>query len=304
MISQAVKDSLNRFLPEDKIKTEEIMSRHTTFRVGGPADCLVTPSNEDELGGIIRYLNKVEIPYFVVGNGSNLLVSDKGYKGIIIKIGDEMGQVTVEGNRIHAGGGASLARVARAALDAGLTGLEFAAGIPGTVGGALIMNAGAYDGEMKMVVEDVTVIDAEGNALALDNETMEFGYRTSALKNSKFVATGCTFLLEKGDPEAIKAKMDDFAQRRRDKQPLEFPSAGSTFKRPEGHFAGKLIQDAGLAGFTVGGAQVSEKHCGFVINKGDATAKDIKILIEFVQDKVKDTFGVDLEPEVIMLGEF
>lgn len=304
MISQAVKDSLNRFLPEDQIKTQEMMSRHTTFKVGGPADCLVSPSDEKQLGGIIRYLNKVEIPYFVVGNGSNLLVSDAGYRGVIIKIGDDMAQVTVDGDRIHAGSGASLARVARAALDAGLTGLEFAAGIPGTVGGALIMNAGAYDGEMKMVVEEVTVIDVEGNLLALDNSTMEFGYRTSALKNQKFVATGCTFLLKKGNPEEIKAKMDDFAQRRREKQPLEFPSAGSTFKRPEGHFAGKLIQDAGLAGFSVGGAQVSEKHCGFVINKGDATAKDIKVLIGFVQDKVKDTFGVDLEPEVIMLGEF
>ena len=304
MISQAVKDSLNRFLPEDQIKTQEMMSRHTTFKVGGPADCLVSPSDEKQLGGIIRYLNKVEIPYFVVGNGSNLLVSDAGYRGVIIKIGDDMAQVTVDGDRIHVGSGASLARVARAALDAGLTGLEFAAGIPGTVGGALIMNAGAYDGEMKMVVEEVTVIDVEGNVLALDNSTMEFGYRTSALKNQKFVATGCTFLLKKGNPEEIKAKMDDFAQRRREKQPLEFPSAGSTFKRPEGHFAGKLIQDAGLAGFSVGGAQVSEKHCGFVINKGDATAKDIKVLIGFVQDKVKDTFGVDLEPEVIMLGEF
>ena len=301
MISQAVKDSLNRFLPEDQIKTQEMMSRHTTFKVGGPADCLVSPSDEKQLGGIIRYLNKVEIPYFVVGN---LLVSDAGYRGVIIKIGDDMAQVTVDGDRIHVGSGASLARVARAALDAGLTGLEFAAGIPGTVGGALIMNAGAYDGEMKMVVEEVTVIDVEGNLLALDNSTMEFGYRTSALKNQKFVATGCTFLLKKGNPEKIKAKMDDFAQRRREKQPLEFPSAGSTFKRPEGHFAGKLIQDAGLAGFSVGGAQVSEKHCGFVINKGDATAKDIKVLIGFVQDKVKDTFGVDLEPEVIMLGEF
>lgn len=304
MISQAVKDSLTRFLPEDQIKTQEMMSRHTTFKVGGPADCLVSPSDEKQLGGIIRYLNKVEIPYFVVGNGSNLLVSDAGYRGVIIKIGDDMAQVTVDGDRIHVGSGASLARVARAALDAGLTGLEFAAGIPGTVGGALIMNAGAYDGEMKMVVEEVTVIDVEGNLLALDNSTMEFGYRTSALKNQKFVATGCTFLLKKGNPEEIKAKMDDFAQRRREKQPLEFPSAGSTFKRPEGHFAGKLIQDAGLAGFSVGGAQVSEKHCGFVINKGDATAKDIKVLIGFVQDKVKDTFGVDLEPEVIMLGEF
>lgn len=304
MISQAVKDSLNRFIPEDKILMQELMSRHTTFKVGGPADCLVCPQNEQQLGSIINYLNKVEIPYFVIGNGSNLLVSDAGYRGVIVKIGEDMGQILVEGNRIHAGSGAGLAKVARAALDAGLTGLEFAAGIPGTVGGALIMNAGAYDGEMKMVVEEVTVVDATGNLLNLDNATMEFGYRTSALKNQKFVATGCTFLLEKGDPVQIKAKMDDFGQRRRDKQPLEFPSAGSTFKRPEGHFAGKLIQDAGLAGFTIGGAQVSEKHCGFVINKGDATAKDIKILIGFVQDKVKDIFGVDLEPEVILLGEF
>ena len=304
MISQAVIDSLNRFVPQDKIKTQELMSRHTTFKVGGPADCLVSPSDAEQLAGVLKYLNKVEIPYFVIGNGSNLLVSDAGYRGVIIKVGEEMSRVTVEGNRIHAGSGASLAMVARAALDAGLTGLEFAAGIPGTVGGALIMNAGAYDGEMKMVVEEVTVVDAEGTLLTIDNATMEFGYRTSALKNQKFVATGCTFLLEKGDPEQIKAKMDDFGQRRREKQPLEFPSAGSTFKRPEGHFAGKLIQDAGLAGFTVGGAQVSEKHCGFVINTGDATAKDIRILIGFVQDKVKETFGVDLEPEVILLGEF
>lgn len=304
MISQAVKDSLNRFVPEDKIMMQELMSRHTTFKVGGPADCLVCPQNAEQLGGIIHYLNKVEIPYFVVGNGSNLLVSDAGYRGVIIKIGDDMAQIAVEGNRIHAGSGASLAKVARAALDAGLTGLEFAAGIPGTVGGALIMNAGAYDGEMKMVVEGVTAVDASGEPLTLDNATMEFGYRTSALKNQKFVATGCTFLLEKGDPAQIKAKMDDFGQRRRDKQPLEFPSAGSTFKRPEGHFAGKLIQDAGLAGFSVGGAQVSEKHCGFVINTGGATAKDIKILIGFIQDKVKATFGVELEPEVVMLGEF
>ncbi|MBQ9123110.1 MAG: UDP-N-acetylmuramate dehydrogenase [Lachnospiraceae bacterium] len=304
MISQAVKDSLNRFVPEDKIKMQEPMSRHTTFRVGGPADCLVCPENADQLGQIIHYLNKVEIPYFVLGNGSNLLVSDAGYRGVVIKLGEEMSGVSVEGNRITAGAGSTLTKVARVALEHGLTGLEFAAGIPGTVGGALIMNAGAYDGEMKQVVETAMVVDAEGNQLELDNATMEFGYRTSALKNQKFVTTQCTFLLQEGEKEQIKAKMDDFAARRREKQPLEYPSAGSTFKRPEGHFAGKLIQDAGLAGFSVGGAQVSTKHCGFVINTGEATAKDIKILIEFVQDKVRDTFGVWLEPEVILLGEF
>lgn len=304
MISQAVRDSLNRFVPEDKIKMQEPMSRHTTFKVGGPADCLVCPENADQLGGILNYLNKVGIPYFVLGNGSNLLVADAGYRGVVIKVGEDMSQVKVEGKRIVAGSGATLAKVARTAMDHGLTGLEFAAGIPGTVGGGLIMNAGAYDGEMKQVVETVNVVDTEGAQLTLDNATMEFGYRTSALKNQKFVATQCTFLLEEGDKEQIKAKMDDFASRRREKQPLEFPSAGSTFKRPEGYFAGKLIQDAGLAGFGVGGAQVSTKHCGFVINTGDATAKDIKILIGFIQDKVRDTFGVELEPEVILLGEF
>ncbi len=304
MISQAVKDSLNRFVPEDYIKIQEPMSRHTTFKVGGPADCLVCPQNVEQLKGVLNYLTKVEIPYFVVGNGSNLLVSDAGYRGVIVKVGEALSQVRVEGNCMVAGAGASLAKVARTAWEHGLTGLEFAAGIPGTVGGALIMNAGAYDGEMKMVVSQVTVVDPYGSEMILDNETMEFGYRTSALKSQKFVATECVFSLEPGDPRQIKAKMDDFAGRRRDKQPLEYPSAGSTFKRPEGYFAGKLIQDAGLGGMQVGGAQVSTKHCGFVINTGDATAKDIKILIEFIQDKVKDTFGVDLEPEVIRLGEF
>lgn len=304
MISQAVKDSLNRFVPEDYIKMQEPMSRHTTFKVGGPADCLVCPQDTEQLKGVLNYLTKVEIPYFVVGNGSNLLVSDAGYRGVIVKVGEAMSQVRVEGNNIIAGAGASLAKVARTALEHGLTGLEFAAGIPGTVGGALIMNAGAYDGEMKMVVSRVTVVDQHGVEMSLDNATMEFGYRSSALKNQKFVATECEFNLEPGDKEQMKAKMDDFAARRRDKQPLEYPSAGSTFKRPEGHFAGKLIQDAGLAGMQVGGAQVSTKHCGFVINTGEATAKDIHILIGFIQDKVKDTFGVDLEPEVIRLGEF
>ncbi len=304
MISQSVKEALQRFVPAENIKYDEYLKYHTTFRVGGKADALVLVESDEQLKGLLRYLPKVEIPYYILGNGSNLLVSDKGYRGIIIKLADSFSRVVVVGNRIVAQAGVSLAKVARTAMEHGLTGLEFAAGIPGTVGGGVIMNAGAYDGEMKMVVDTVTVLDGEGEEFTLDNATMEFGYRTSVIKNQKFVVTECTFLLQPGVKEEIKAKMDDFARRRREKQPLEFPSAGSTFKRPAGHFAGKLIMDAGLRGFSVGGAQVSEKHCGFVINTGDATAADIKTLMREVQGEVYRQFSVKLEPEVIMLGEF
>ncbi len=304
MISQSVKEALQRFVPTENIKYCEMLKNHTTFRVGGEADALIIAENEEQLKGVLGYLPKVDIPYFVIGNGSNLLVGDKGYKGIIIKLAENMSEVTVVGNRVIAQAGASLAKVARVAMEHSLKGLEFAAGIPGTVGGGVIMNAGAYDGEMKNVVDSVTVIDNAGELLILNNATMEFGYRTSVLKNQKFVVTECTFLLQPGDKEEIKAKMDDFGARRREKQPLEYPSAGSTFKRPEGHFAGKLIMDAGLAGFSIGGARVSEKHCGFVINTGDATAEDIKCLIEKVQEEVYRQFSVRLEPEVIMMGEF
>lgn len=304
MISQSVKEALQRFVPIENIKVEELLKNHTTFRVGGPADCMVIIQNAQQLQSVLKYLHKIELPYYVMGNGSNLLVGDKGYRGVIIKLEDGMSEVTVVGNRVIAQAGASLAKVARVAMENGLTGFEFAAGIPGTVGGGVIMNAGAYDGEMKMVVDTVTVVNPEGETMTLSNSTMEFGYRTSAIKNQKFVVTECTFLLQPGNKEEIKAKMDDLAARRREKQPLEFPSAGSTFKRPEGHFAGKLIMDAGLRGFSVGGAQVSEKHCGFVINKGEATAADIKTLMEQVQEEVYRQFSVRLEPEVIMLGEF
>lgn len=304
MISQSVKEALQRFVPTENIKYCEMLKNHTTFRVGGEADALIIVESTEQLQGLLRYLPKVEIPYYIIGNGSNLLVGDKGYKGIIIKLAESMSEVTVEGNRVTAQAGASLAKVARTAMEHGLTGMEFAAGIPGTVGGGVIMNAGAYDGEMKMVVDTVTVINNDGEKLTLNNSTMEFGYRTSVLKNQKFVVVECTFLLQPGDKEEIKAKMDDFGARRREKQPLEYPSAGSTFKRPAGHFAGKLIMDAGLAGVSVGGARVSEKHCGFVINTGDATAEDIKGLIEKVQQEVYHQFSVRLEPEVIMLGEF
>ncbi len=304
MISQAVREALQRFVPSENIKYDEMLKNHTTFRVGGPADCVVYVQDEGQLQGVINYLQKVQLPYFVLGNGSNLLVGDQGYPGIVLKLAEEMSNVTVTGRRIHAQAGATLSKVARVALEHGLTGMEFAAGIPGTVGGGVIMNAGAYDGEMKMVVEYVEVVDREGDQLKLNNATMEFGYRTSVLKNQDFVVTGCTFLLQEGSKDEIKAKMEDFASRRREKQPLEYPSAGSTFKRPVGHFAGKLIMDAGLAGLQVGGARVSEKHCGFVINTGAATAADIRELMEQVQEEVYRQFSVKLEPEIIFLGEF
>lgn len=304
MISQAVKEVLQKFVPLENILYGEPLKKHTTFRVGGEADCLVQIADGRQLADVLSYLTKVEIPYFVIGNGSNLLVGDKGYEGIILQLSDKINNITVNGNYISAQAGASMAKVARTAAEHGLTGLEFAAGIPGTVGGGVVMNAGAYDGEMKMVVETVTVLDREGNELVLDNDTMEFGYRTSVIKNHPFVVTECRFLLKPGNKEEIMAKMEDFQNRRHTKQPLEYPSAGSTFKRPEGYFAGKLIMDAGLSGFTIGGAQVSEKHNGFIINTGDATAADIRALIAYVQDEVYRQFNVRLEPEVIFLGEF
>lgn len=304
MISQAVKEALQKFVPADSILFNEPLKKHTTFRVGGEADCVVKIENAGQLSDVLHYLSVVEIPFFIMGNGSNLLVSDKGYRGVVLQILEKMNAIRVVGNRIYAQAGAYLSQVAKAACEHGLTGLEFAAGIPGTVGGGVVMNAGAYDGEMKNVVEEVTVFGKGGNEFKLDNETMEFGYRTSAIKDQPFIVTECCFLLKSGDKDAIKAKMADFQQRRKDKQPLEYPSAGSTFKRPEGYFAGKLIMDAGLAGASVGGARVSEKHCGFVINTGDATAADIKNLIAYIQEEVEKQFSVKLEPEVIFLGEF
>lgn len=304
MISQAVKEALQRFVPVENILYKEPLNKYTTFRVGGEADCMVEISDAGQLSSVLQYLSKVEIPYFVMGNGSNLLVGDKGYRGIVLHLSGKIAAIRVEGNRIYAQAGAYLSQVSRMAAEHGLTGLEFAAGIPGTVGGGVVMNAGAYDGEMKQVVGEVTVMDRQGDSLTLDNETMEFGYRTSAIRKHPFIVTECCFLLKQGDKTAIMEKMADFQKRRKEKQPLEFPSAGSTFKRPEGHFAGKLIMDAGLAGCKIGGAQVSEKHCGFVINTGNATAADIRGLITHIQEEVYRQFSVRLEPEVIFLGDF
>lgn len=304
MISSAFVQALKNYIPEKNIHIEEMMSAHTTFRVGGMVDCLVEPENVEQLQNLQEYLEKKGIPMFILGNGSNLLVSDDGFRGVVIKIGNQMSKITVDGEKITAQAGATMAQIARAAWEHGLTGLEFAAGIPGTVGGGIVMNAGAYGGEMKHVVEQVTVLTADGAMVTFDNPSMQFGYRTSILKFEPHIVTEVVFVLKKGDKDEIKAQMDDLAAKRRDKQPLEFPSAGSTFKRPEGHFAGELIMNAGLRGYQIGGARVSDKHCGFLINAGGATASDVWALMEYVREKVKEQFGVELEPEVLTLGYF
>ncbi len=301
MISEAIIRSLASLVGEENVLVSEPMKNHTTFRIGGEADAIVRICDTQRLAIVLRYLNQVEIPYYVLGNGSNLLVSDKGYRGVILEIADKMNEVRVEGSCLVCQAGALLSKVARTAYENGLSGLEFAAGIPGTIGGGVVMNAGAYGGELKHVVTQVTVMDRNGEELIFCNEAMEFGYRTSLIKKYPYIVTEVKLQLAEGDKSLIREKMDDLASRRREKQPLEYPSAGSTFKRPEGHFAGALIQDAGLKGYTVGGAQVSEKHSGFVINKGDATAEDVRNLMAHVQKIVKEKFDVTLEPEVIYL---
>ena len=297
-------DYIENIIPKERILFKESMSRHTTFRVGGAAECMLLIEKEEELLKIVPYLNKIEQDYFILGNGSNLLVGDKGYRGIVIKLGEGMNRIAIENNRIHVQAGALLSQTAAAAKDAGLSGMEFASGIPGSVGGGIVMNAGAYDGEMKQITESVRVMDKEGKILILDNDTMEFGYRTSTIKNRPFIVLEVVLRLQEGQKEDIQAKMDELMEKRRSKQPLNYPSAGSTFKRPEGYFAGKLIMDAGMRGYRIGGAQVSDKHCGFIVNAGKATAADIKEVIEEVQERVKERFGVILEPEVIFLGDF
>lgn len=291
-------------VPAECVLQNESMAKHTTFRVGGEADFFVEIGSAEELSNIIKYLKQTDHQYFILGNGSNLLVGDKGYEGVILHLGERFSDVSVDGRSITAKAGALLSVVAKTAAKENLSGMEFASGIPGTIGGAVVMNAGAYDGEMKQIITEVTVMDENGEIMTLDNETMEFGYRTSIIKNRPFIVLSAKMTLEEGDAETIRAKMDDFAERRRSKQPLEFPSAGSTFKRPEGYFAGKLIMEAGLRGYRIGGAQVAEKHCGFVINMGNATAADISELMEEVTERVEKQFSVTLEPEVIRLGNF
>lgn len=297
-------EALVKVLDEDQIKPEEPMKNHVTFRVGGPADFFVTPKNYEELSWVLKCCAKYEMPCYIMGNGSNLLVSDQGYRGVVIQLFRQLNDIQCEGNVIRAQAGALLSAVANRALEEKLTGFEFAAGIPGTLGGACVMNAGAYGGEMKDVLKSVTVLTREGERITLQKNELELGYRTSIIAKMDYIVLEAEIELKAGASEEIKAVMDDLKERRTTKQPLEYPSAGSTFKRPEGYFAGKLIQESGLQGFQVGGAQVSEKHCGFVINKDQATAADIAELIRQVQDRVEEKFGVRLETEVKRLGEF
>ena len=288
-------------LPQNIIFENEIMKNYTTFRIGGKADVIVKPTSYEEVSTAVKLCKENNIPYYILGNGSNLLVADEGYRGVIIQIYNGLDEVIVEGNKITAQAGALLSKIATKAMENSLTGLEFAHGIPGTLGGAVVMNAGAYDGEMKNVLVTCDVLDEEGNIVTLTNEQLELGYRTSIIQKKNYIVLGATMQLEKGNQEEIKAYMKDLMKRRRDKQPLDKPSAGSTFKRPVGYFAGKLIMDSNLRGYQVGGAMVSEKHCGFVVNADGATCKDVETLIKHVQEVVKEKFQVELEAEVKIL---
>ena len=303
-MDQKIIERFSNLLGNEKVRINEPMNRHTTFRFGGPADYFLLPSSSEEVKGILEICKEESLQYFILGNGSNLLVSDEGYRGVIIQLYRNYGGLTVEGTEIRAGAGVLLSQIAAAARNESLTGFEFAGGIPGTLGGAVVMNAGAYGGELKDVLKEAVVMDREGNIFTVPVEKLAMGYRTSLVKTAGYLVLEVVISLKKGSQEEIRDTMKDLADRRISKQPLEYPSAGSTFKRPEGYFAGKLIMDAGLRGYQVGGAQVSEKHCGFVINKGNATAADVCRLMADVQAKVQEQFGVTLEPEVKFLGDF
>lgn len=291
-------EKLKKIAGEENVLADEPMKRHITFRTGGKADYFVTVRAAEILPELTGYLKAQGIPYYIMGNGSNLLFLDEGYRGAVIKIGRFSDDIRVEGERIVTGAGVLLSQAAGAALAAGLSGMEFAAGIPGTVGGAVVMNAGAYGGEMKDIIAGVKVLDRNGSLISLTGDELQLSYRHSIIPEQEYIVIEVEFLLEQGDKTKIQKNMSELAKRRREKQPLEYPSAGSTFKRPEGHFAGKLIEDAGLKGFSVGDAAVSEKHSGFVINRGNADTKDILALIGQVQERVYQEFGVKLEMEV------
>ena len=296
------KELFSKIYSEDELEIDALMKEHISFKVGGKVDILLKPKNIEQISTSIKLCKSNNIPYYVIGNGSNLLVKDGGIRGVVIKL-CELKEISVNDRNIKAYCGALLKDVSVIAMDNSLSGIEFACGIPGSIGGAVFMNAGAYDGEIKNVIIEAEVIDNDGDYKVLKGNELEFGYRTSNIKREGYIVVSATLGLVEGKKENIFNRMADLTKRREDKQPLEFPSAGSTFKRPEGHFAGKLIEEAGLKGYSIGGAQVSEKHSGFVINKGDATAKDVLDLIKHIQEEVKRQSGVDLKPEVRILGE-
>ena len=291
-----------KFYDENDIKIDEKLSSYVNFKVGGPADILLIPKSKEQVIKSVEVCKENKIPFYLIGNGSNILVRDGGFRGVVISL-KEVNTIIVDGDKIEAECGAMLKAVSDKAMENSLTGFEFACGIPGTIGGAVFMNAGAYDGEIAHVIESAEIIDEECNIVRLSNKDLDFGYRSSIVMKKGYTVLSAVFKLEKGQVKTIKELVDDLTNKRETKQPLEYPSAGSTIKRPTGYFAGKLIQDAGLKGYSIGGAAVSEKHSGFVINKGNATAKDITDLIKYIQDEVKRQFGVELHPEVRIIGE-
>ncbi|CEN80015.1 UDP-N-acetylmuramate dehydrogenase [Paraclostridium sordellii] len=303
MNKEFIYKNLLNILDKEGIYLNEPMKNHISFKVGGPADFLLKPKTEDEIKRLIEFLKNENIPYIVIGNGSNLLVKDGGIRGVVIKIADNFNKFEIEDTKVVAQSGALLSFMGKAILNKSLTGFEFAAGIPGTLGGAIAMNAGAYGGEMKDIVKSVRLMDSKGNIVELSNKEMEFEYRRSLISKSDYIVLSAIMELKEGNFDEIKGYMKELTKSRVTKQPLNLPSAGSTFKRPEGHFAAKLIEDSGLKGLTLGGARVSEKHSGFVVNIGDAKAKDIIELINVVKSTVYSKFGVMLEEEVKILGD-
>lgn len=312
MDNKMLSEALISMLGAGNVRTGELMKTHTTFRIGGAADYYVTPQAEKQIADVIAFLKKSDIKYIVIGNGSNILVSDEGFRGVVVELGDgfsdyeflQDSQDNSDEVLVKASAGMKLTRLGNQLAANGIAGFEFATGIPGCIGGAVRMNAGAYGGEFKDILVSAKVIDDEGVIRELSADELELGYRTSIVAKSNMIVLGATLKLRKGEPDIIRNNISELAAKRRQKQPLEYPSAGSTFKRPEGYFAGKLIMDAGLRGYLVGEAQVSEKHCGFVINRGNATAADVRTLMQNVSDIVEEKFGVRLEPEVKMIGEF
>jgi UDP-N-acetylmuramate dehydrogenase len=294
---------IKEIVGSENVKLDEPMKNHTSFKVGGPADILVTPVSVLQLSQLMKFCKSENVPVFVMGNGTNLIVKDKGIRGVVIKIYDNLNEFTVKDDIITAYAGVLLSKISMAAYENGLAGLEFASGIPGTLGGAVAMNAGAYGGEMKDVIIETEFMDRDGEIRVIRNDEHQFGYRTSLIQKLSGIVIKSSMKLKKGNKEEIKALMDDLTKRRQDKQPLEMPSAGSVFKRPEGYFAGKLIEDCGLRGYRIGGAEVSNKHCGFIVNSGNAKAKDILDLIQYIQNTVKMKFGVEMQTEVRIVGE-
>lgn len=299
---------VKELLQADCIRTEVPLSEYTSFKIGGKAEMVVNPHSTDEIKAVVALAKEQGVPYYILGNGTNMLISDEGFHGLVILIREKQPEITYsktddpEKTAVRTSAGCTLARLANESAANGLSGLEFAAGIPGSVGGAVVMNAGAYGGEIKDVIEYADVLDQNGNIVRLTGEELELGYRTSIIPEKNYIVLNASFILTKGNAEHIRDEIKELNERRREKQPLELPSAGSTFKRPEGYFAGKLIEDAGLRGYSVGGAQISEKHCGFVVNKGGATASDVYQLISDVISRVYENSGVVLEPEVKLLG--